>query len=312
MTKRYSLIALGTAVFLGLVAVFAANTFLTSNQQRTEAALAKAEMTKVAVAAVPLDYGVEIKPEMIRFVDYPTGSLPQGSFRELNQLLPAGQKRVALRPMEVNEPVLASKLMGEGLGASLAALLPDGKRATTVRVNDVSGVAGFIQPHDTVDVLITREGSAAGGSGQITDVLLQNVRVIAMDQNAKDANGKPNIARTATLQVEPIEAQKLALAQQIGSLSLVLRKPGEEQNSPLVQTVSLNHLRYQLYGDARYAAAPVAAARPAVSAARAPARPKVRRETPAVAPVAPRPVSNKVEVIRGTEGSNYEVGGYGS
>src|SRR5205085_1543162 len=83
----------------------------------------------ISVAAVPLDFGVEITPDKIRFADYPTASLPPGSFATLNQLLPAGKRRVALRPMIVNEPILSSKLSGEGQGASLAALLPDGKRA---------------------------------------------------------------------------------------------------------------------------------------------------------------------------------------
>ena len=84
-------------------------------------------------------------------------------------------------------------------------------------------------------------------------MLLQNVRVIAIDQEAKNADGSPKVAKTATLEVAPLDAQKLALAQQIGDLSLVLRKPGE-QNNPVVETVSLNDLRYNMYGGARYPA----------------------------------------------------------
>ena len=121
-------------------------------------------------------------------------------------------------------------------------------RAASVRINDVSGVAGFVQPNDTVDVLITRK--SPGGDAQVTDVLLQNVRIIAIDQQAKNADGTPKVAQTATLEVNPIDAQKLALAQEAGSLSLVLRKPGE-QNNPVVETVSMNDLRYNIYGGAR-------------------------------------------------------------
>jgi pilus assembly protein CpaB len=306
MIRRQSLIALGIAIVLGLVAVYLANLFLSRTEQKAQAA--SVGMTRVAVAAVPLDYGVEVTPEKVRFVEFPKNSIPPGSFASLNQLLPLGKKRVALRPMQVNEPILASKLMGEGLNASIAALLPAGKRATAVRVNDVSGVAGFIQPSDAVDVLITRDLQSGANSSQVTDVLLQNIRVIAMDQDAKGADGKPNIARTATLEVNPVEAQKLALAQQVGSLSLVLRKPGEEENNAVVETVSLNDLRYDLYGGARLtAAAPVIArpSRPRVSIASAP-----RRRAP-VAPVR-RPIGNNVEIVRGVQGSNYEVGGYGS
>jgi pilus assembly protein CpaB len=307
MLRRQSMIALGIAIVLGLLAVYFANVFLSRTEQKAEKA--SAGTMKVAVAAVPLDYGVEVTPEKIRFVDFPVSSIPPGSYRSLNQLLPMGKRRVALRPMQVNEPILASKLTGDGQGASISALLPDGMRAAAVRINDVSGVAGFIQPNDSVDVLITREVPGSERGTQLTDVLLQNVRVIAIDQDAKGADGKPNLAKTATLEVNPIDAQKLALAQQVGSLSLVLRKPGEEQNNPVVETVSLNDLRYSLYGGARVTpAAPVTIrpARPRVTVASAP-----RRRAPVAAPVAPRPLTSSVEVVRGTQGSNYEVGGYG-
>ena len=138
--RRQTLIALGIAIVLGLIAVYLVNTFLTNTEQK--ATVAQQGMTKVAVAVVPLDYGVDITPDKIRFADYPIASVPPGSFRTLAELLPAGKRRVALRQMLVNEPILTSKISGEGQGASIAALLPDGMRAAAVRLNDVSGVAG--------------------------------------------------------------------------------------------------------------------------------------------------------------------------
>ena len=307
MFKRQSLIALGVALVLGLVAVYLANIFLSSNEKRANEAAAGT--TRVAVAAVAMDFGVPLTTEKVRFVNYPSNSLPAGVFSDIRVLLPSGKPRIALRPMQVNEPILASKISGEG-NPSIAALLPDGKRAAAVRINDVSGVAGFIQPNDSVDVLVTR------GSGEndrsVTDVLLQDVRVIAIDQNAKKADGTPDVARTATLEVNPLDAQKLALAQQVGSLSLVLRKPGEEQNNPVVETVSLEDLRYSLYGGARYPQPTPAGAqqlpRSQVTVAAAPAPPRrvVRR------PAAPKPATNSVEIVRGTVGKDYEVGGHGS
>ncbi len=296
--RRQTLIALGIAVVLGLFAVYLANVFLSQTEQK--AAVTPQGMTKVAVAAIPLDYGVEITADKIRFADYPVASIPPGSFRNLSELLPMGKRRVALRPMLVNEPILATKISGEGQGASIAALLPDGKRAAAVRINDVSGVAGFIQPNDSVDVLITRQ--MAGSEAQLTDVLLQNVRVIATDQDAKGANGKPALAKTATLEVDPVDAQKLALAQQVGQLSLVLRKPGEEQNSPTVATVSLQDLRYSLYGGTRYPAAQVNRV----------AAPRVARRTAPVVRATPQSRTNNVQVVRGMERNSYEVGDYGS
>lgn len=302
MLRRQSLIALGIAVVLGLLAVYLANIFLTTSEQR--AASAPVGTTKVAVAAVPLDYGVDVTPEKVRFVDFPMASVPPGSFGTVAELLPAGKRRVALRPMQVNEPILASKISGEGQSASLAALLPDGKRAAAVRIDDVTGVAGFVQPNDAVDVLITRQARGTNRDERVTDVLLQNVRVIAIDQQAKDANGEPKLARTATLEVEPLDAQKLALGQQVGNLSLVLRKPGAEQDSPMIETVSLEDLRYNLYGSRyRSAAAPSA---PRIVYRRVAQRPRPR-PAPRVAAPSPPPTST-VEVVRGTTGSQYEVG----
>jgi pilus assembly protein CpaB len=301
MVRRQTLIALGAAVLMGLLAVYFANVFLTNTERRAE--VAEAGMSKVAVAAVPLDYGVPLTPEKVRFVDFPSSSI-----------LPGGASRVALRPMQINEPILASKLSGEGQGASLAALLADGMRAAAVRVNDVSGVAGFIQPNDSVDVLITRQiVGAANREAQVTDVLLQNIKVIAIDQNTKNADGTPVLAKTATLEVTPVDAQKLALAQQIGQLSLVLRKPGLEQNNGALSTVSMADLRYGHYGTARVNSTGLTYAQPAprsvnnVKAPRVSVRPS---RSPAPAP-APQPRSNNVEVVRGTQGSSYEVGNYG-
>ena len=309
MMNRQSLIALGVALALGFFAVYMANIFLSSNERAAQEATVGT--TRIAVAAVPLDYGMPLTVEKVRFVNYPTNSLPAGVYTKIEDLLPANKQRVAVRPMQVNEPILSSKVSGEGQ-LSIASLLPDGKRAAAVRINDVSGVAGFVQPNDAVDVLVTR--SLSDGR-QVTDVLLQNVRVIAMDQKSKNDDGTPNVARTATLEVDPLDAQKLALGQQVGALSLVLRKPGVEQNNPIVETVSLEDLRYSMYGGARYAqATPVGAQLPRsqVTVAATPAAPPRRIVRRASAPAKPRPVANNVEIVRGTVGQDYKVGGNGS
>jgi pilus assembly protein CpaB len=314
MLNRQSLIALGIAIVLGIVAVYVANTWLTSSQKRVELT----GTSKIAVAAFPMAFGVDVTPDKVRFVDYPNASIPPGSFNSIAQLLPGGQRRVALLPISVNEPILASKLSASGSGASIAALLPEGMRAATVRINDVSGVAGFVQPSDTVDVLITRQNAGAAQNMQLTDVLLQNVRVIAIDQQAKNADGTPKVARTATLEVTPIDAQKLALAQEVGSLSLVLRKPGEA-NNPVVETVSMNDLRYNLYGGARYPAPAVVGGlggaiagsinKSAALVAGA-GSPPARR--PAAKSAPPKREGPSIEVYRGTTSNQYKVGKHGS
>ena len=296
--RRQTLIAIGIAVVLGLIAVYLANTFLIAADKRADLQ----GTTKVAVAAVPLQYGTEITREKIRFADFPNSSIPAGSFTNVNQLLPEGQKRVALMEIQPNEPILPAKISAAGQRASIAALLPEGMRATSVRINDVSGVAGFIQPNDSVDVLITR--SLEGRGDQVTDVLMQSVRVLAIGQNAKGADGKPISARNATLLVDQVGAQKLALAQQVGDISLVLRKPGEQDN-PVVETVSLGDLRYSLYGGVKY---PPEAS---VGAYQQPAPPPPVRKVARAAPprkAPPPPLRTDVEVYRGTQSKSYTVG----
>lgn len=300
--NRQTLIAIAAAVVLGLIAVYLANTFLVASKQRADST----ELTRIAVASVALPYGTQITPEKVRFTNYPKSSLPAGSYSDIAQLLPAGERRIALMPIGPNEPILADKISGAGKNASLAFLLPDGMRAASVRINDVSGVAGFIQPNDSVDVLITREFANGDRNQQITDVLIQDVKVLAIGQSTQGGNGQPISARNATLQVDPLGAQKLALAQEIGSLGLVLRKPGQEQNSPYVETVSLGDLRS---GVTRAYPRPVsmtAGARPVQVARAAPPRPRPSASRPA------QPRSNNIEVIRGTSGNQYQVGDYSS
>ena len=304
--NRQTMIALAVAVVLGLFAVYIANSYISGREQRADLT----GTTKVAVAAVPLAYGTDITPDKIKFVDYPKASLPPGAFMTQAQLLPEGKKRFALMTIGINEPVLASKISGEGQGASIAALLTEGMRAATVRIDDVSGVAGFVQPNDSVDVLITRTPPGTNGQ-QLTDVLLQNVRVLAIDQEAKNSDGTPKLARSATFEVSPIDAQKLALAQKAGSLSLVLRKPGEA-NNPVVETVSMNDLRYNMYGGARYPApASVGNYGAALTEAITVPKPTPAPRRAAAPKKKAAPERPKVEVYRGTQSNEYKVGGYG-
>jgi pilus assembly protein CpaB len=308
MANRQTLIALGVALILGLVAVFLANNYLSG----TERQAALSGTTKVAVAAAPLAFGTDITPDKVRFVDFPNSSIPQGAFSNAAQLMPPGKRRVALLPIGVNEPILAAKISAEGQGASIAALLPDGMRAASVAINDVSGVAGFVQPNDTVDVLVTRMLPGGAGNTQVTDVLLQNVHVIAIDQQAKNADGTPKVAKTVTLEVNPLDAQKLALAQTVGTLSLVLRKPGE-QNNPVVETVSMNDLRYNMYGGARYPAPAVVGnlgtAIVSATTRTATTIDRPRRAPPAKRRAAPADDRSNVEVYRGTKSDKVKVGG---
>lgn len=309
MGQRRSLIILGFAILLGLAAVFIANAYL-SRAEKEQAAV-PGGMAKVVVATMALPFGAEIAPEKIKVIDWPMASVPPGSFRDPIQLTSLGKKRVVLRQIEPGEPILASKLSAEGGRATMSGVLRPDMRAVAVRVSDVAAAGGFVLPGDTVDVFVTRtlQDAVGGQSQQITDVLLQSTRVIAIDQNANDASKDPAVGKTATLEVNQVDAQKLVLAQQVGQLTLVLRNLTDEAN-PAVQTVGTEDLRDGAYVGgyagprARVADLAYLPARPV------PAMRVARRAVPKN--VSALSATASVEIVRGTTGTSYEVKRYGS
>jgi pilus assembly protein CpaB len=309
--QRRSLIILGLAILLGLAAVFVANSYLSRAEQEQQQAAAAGGMAKVVVATVPLAFGAAVTPEKIKVVDWPMASIPPGSFRDPVQLTSLGKQRVVLRQIEPGEPILASKLSAEGGRATMSGVLRPEMRAVAVRVSDVAAAGGFVLPGDTVDVFVTRTmQDGAGASQQITDVLLQSTRVIAIDQNANDSSKDPAVGRTATLEVNQVDAQKLVLGQQVGQLTLVLRNVTDEPNAA-VQTVGIEDLRDGAYVGGfsaprgRIAEAGYMPAMPAMRAQRAVPR-SVPRNVSAL------PATASVEIVRGTTGTSYEVKRYGS
>lgn len=308
MGQRRSLIILGLAILLGLAAVFVANSYLSRAEQQ-QAAVPQG-MVKVVVASMPLPFGAAITPEKVRVVDWPAGSVPPGAFRDPVQLTSLGKQRVVLRQIEPGEPILTSKLSGEGGRATMSGVLRPEMRAVAVRVNDVAAAGGFVLPGDTVDVFVTRtmQDGMGGASEQITDVLLQNTRVIAIDQNANDTSKDPAVGKTATLEVNQVDAQKLVLGQQVGQLTLVLRNVTDQPNLA-VQTVGTEDLRDGAYvggfAGPRSRAANVAYLPASMPAMRAPRRAVPRN-------VSALPATASVEIVRGTTGTSYEVKRYGS
>lgn len=245
MPQQRSLVILFFAIVLGLAAVFLVNAFLTGKEEQQAAQ--KVTYAKVAVARVPLEFGTQITADNVRFVELPSNAIPVGSFASMQQVLPNGERRVALGNIAANEPILSNKISGGGGRASIAEILKPDMRAVAIRISDVAGVAGLVLPGDTVDVLISRTVPGPMGDASFNDVLLQNARVLAMDQNVNQDSDKPTVTKTATLEVNQIDAQKLALAGEVGTLSLVLRNV-TDQLSPVVKTVSTEDLRDLAYG----------------------------------------------------------------
>jgi pilus assembly protein CpaB len=149
--------------------------------------------------------------------------LPAGAFTKISDVLNGGS-RIVLTAIEANEPVLGLKITGPGQRATLSALVKPGMKAVTVRVNDVEGVGGFVLPGDHVDVVLTRTIEKGNAT---TEVVLQNRRVLAVDQIADERAAKATVAKSVTLEVDTVEAQKVWLASTVGNLSLLLRKAGE-------------------------------------------------------------------------------------
>ena len=216
---------IGFAVVFGLLAVFIAQIWLNNQanmRAKVEPAKPLASQT-VVVAKQALRFGTELNASMLQEVPWPSDALPAGAFGKIQDVL-SGGRRIVLVAIEANEPVLALKITGPGQRATLSALVKPGMKAVTIRVNDVEGVGGFVLPGDHVDIVLTRtieKGSAT------TEVVLQNTKVLAVDQSADDRANKAAVAKSVTLEVDTVEAQKLWLASSVGSLSLLLRKAGE-------------------------------------------------------------------------------------
>ena len=223
---------LGAAVCAAAAALLATSWFAGGPSQTAIAKPAEPVSRAVVIATTPLKLGSVLTAEVLAEVPWPTGSVPPDSFTSKGALLAGGQ-RIVLAAIAKNEPVLASKITGPGQRASLSIMIEEGKKAVTIRVDDVLGVAGFVQPDDRVDVLLTRNeqtvtGGRAVSTSPYTDLLLQNVRVLAVDQFA-DRNNQAKPARAVTLEVDTADAQKLVLGASIGQLSLALRRIGWSQ-----------------------------------------------------------------------------------
>jgi len=239
---------IGFAVLFGLLAVFLAQTWLNS---QAEARLRSLEAQRrpttasqtIVVAAKPLRYGMELAAPALREISWPEGPLPDGAFARISDVLTG--KRVVLTAIEANEPVLSVKITGPGQRATLSALVRPGMKAVTIRVNDVDGVGGFVLPGDHVDVALTRQVDKDNAS---TQVVLQNVRVLAIDQVADERVANPAVAKSVTLEVDTVAAQKLGLAGSIGTLSLLLRKAGETESDKSMR-VTLKDLFSEMVGD---------------------------------------------------------------
>ena len=233
--KRFFIVLVGALIF-GVLAAVSVSKYLSSAQAFTK------NLNKVAVAKVPIPIGSKIIAEQIMMVQFPKESTPDGAFETPEKL--AG--RVAVTNIAAREPITESRLAPEGTAAGLSAIIPEGYRAMTVKVDDAAGISGFIMPGTMVDVVVVidpREGS--GMQDPISKIVLQNIKVLANGQNIdkpKDER-EANSVKAVTLQVTPEQAEKLALATSEGKLQLMMRSQidqGDEQTPGINKRSLLN------------------------------------------------------------------------
>jgi len=239
---------------------------------------------RIVVAALDIELGSRLNPQMLKTVDWPSGSIPPGALSD-PQLL---QDRVVKTSVLRGEPILDAKLAPVGTKGGLSAVIPEGKRAMTVRVNDVIGVAGFALPGNYVDIVVNTqlEGEARNGQDkQISKIVLEHILVLAVAQEANRDETKPKVVNAVTLELTPEQAEKLDLARSVGTLSLVLRNQIDRKE---VDTRGIMK-RQLLTGDQ-------VETKPAEPAKPQPAK-VVYHTKPAAAPSEKK--TDKVEVIKG-------------
>ena len=215
MKNTKAIVMILVSILLGLVAVVVAGKWV-SDQTRIDA-------STVLIAARDIDVGTRLNQDMLQKTDWPAASKPDGIFQDMLEL----EGRVLKSHLVRGEPVLESKLAPEGTLGGLSSVIEEGKRAITVRVNDVIGVAGFALPGNQVDILVNAQDE---NRKPFSRIVLEQILVLAVAQDVGRDDTKPKVVTAVTLEVSPQEAETLDLARSIGSLSLALRNQVDGQN----------------------------------------------------------------------------------
>jgi pilus assembly protein CpaB len=189
-------------------------------------------MVPVVVAIKEVPPAVALSGDQVKVTQWPKDSALPGKFSRFEDV----EGRVTAVPLNPGEPILENKLAPKGVIPGLTALLSPEKRAMTVKVDEASGVAGFLNPDNRVDVVVTVD-KGDFNKDPISKVILQNLRVLGTGQRIEKKLGeKPQVVPTVTLEVSPEEGERLALAVQEGKIFLTLRN---QQNEQVVQTIGV-------------------------------------------------------------------------
>ncbi|WP_321861378.1 Flp pilus assembly protein CpaB [Burkholderia cenocepacia] len=218
MKNSRAVMMLVVAMIAGLAAVVFASHWLMQTSTSS--------VTSVAVATTDLNLGEPLGPNQIHLVSWPSGSVPTGAFTDTKAL----EGRVVRTSLARGEPVIETKLAPVGTKGGLSAVIADGSRAITVRVNDVVGVAGFALPGNYVDVIVNTQEQQGKTDGQsISKIVLEHILVLAVAQQVSRDDTAPKVVNAVTLEVTPDQAERLDLARSVGTLSLVLRNQVDQK-----------------------------------------------------------------------------------
>ncbi|RZT05818.1 pilus assembly protein CpaB [Duganella sp. CF402] len=265
MKNRRALLMMALAIVFGLAAVALASRWLL---RQTPGA-----SNKIVVAAQDVNLGQRLTSEMLKQIDWPADTLPRGALRDGGKLVGRVLKTSVLR----DEPLSEAKLAPAGTLGGLSALIAEGKRAITVRVNDVVGVAGFALPGNFVDIIVNTQSNDRA----ISKIVLERILVLAVAQEVGRDETKPRVVNAVTLEVTPVQAENLDLARSVGTLSLVLRnqvdpRPGTTDGATKGTLLGV----HEASPPAMPAAAPPAVTSPASPSASIRARVQVAAATP--------------------------------
>lgn len=223
MKNKRALVVMAIAILFGLTAVILASRWLLLQPT--------ASAGHIAVAATDINLGQRLTPEMVKLAEWPADSVPKGAFADPVKL--AG--RVLKSSVLGGEPLSEAKLAPVGTLGGLSALITEGKRAITVRVNDVIGVAGFALPGNYVDIIVSTAKDPGPESNareqSISKIVLERILVLAVAQEVNRDETKPRVVNAVTLEVTPEQAEKLDLARSVGTLSLALRNQVDPQSA---------------------------------------------------------------------------------
>jgi pilus assembly protein CpaB len=288
MRGTRAIIMLVLSLAAGLAAVVLAARWI--NEQNASG------QSQIVVASRDVDLGQPLNASMVQLVPWPAGGIPAGSFRDIKDI----DTRVLKVQMLRGEPVVEAKLAPIGTKGGLSAVIGQGKRAITVKVNEVVGVAGFALPGNYVDVLVSTQDEK---EKPVSKIVLERILVLAVAQEASRDDTKPRVVNAVTLEVTPEQAERLDLSRSVGSLSLVLRNQVDQNASDTNGVHKSDLLGKSSFEPPVAPVAEVAPAKPQVKP-----RPK-QQAKPAVVvpPVAKVDNTVRIEVIRGVQRSNSDL-----